>query len=218
MNVEYMGHFGSDLTVVNAARCSLDKQHDFFDASDERLINYLAREQHWTPFGHPQVQLRIHAPIFIARQWFRSAVGVIRSEVSRRYVDSEPEFFVPIAWRARPDGSIKQGSGDVLDDESSEHCFSLLDHAHNRAKAYYEDLLDLGVAPEQARMVLPQSMYTTWIETGSLAYWARVYGLRAEAHAQVEIQELARMMGAIVAEHFPVSWRALTDAPANNGS
>ena len=212
MHVEYVSHFGDDLMVANVARVSMDKHHEVFEASDERLINYLAKHRHVTPFFHPQIQLRIKAPIFIARQWFRSVIGVARNETSRRYVDTTPEFFAPDVWRSRPEGSIKQGSGDVLDAESSEHCFSLLEHAHTRAKAYYEDLLDFGVAPEQARMVLPQSMYTTWIETGSLAYWARVYGLRAEAHAQVEIQKLAQMMGVIVAEHFPVSWRALTDA------
>lgn len=210
MNVEYVSHFGDDLMVANVARVSMDKHHEAFEAGDERLINYLAKHNHITPFFHPQLQLRIKAPIFIARQWFRSVIGVARNETSRRYVDTPPEFFAPSAWRSRPEGSIKQGSGDGLDAESSEHCFAILEHFHNRAKAAYQDLLDFGVAPEQARMVLPQSMYTTWIETGSLAYWARVYGLRAEAHAQVEIQELAQMMGAIVAEHFPVSWRALT--------
>jgi thymidylate synthase (FAD) len=196
--------------VANSARVSMDKYHEVFDESDERLIQYLAKNDHWTPFGHPQIQMRIKTPIFVARQWYRSVVGVARNEVSRRYVDSDPEFFSPKMWRERPDENIKQGSGGALDLEEQIACSRAYGHAVGVCQAAYDRLLREGVAPEQARMVLPQSMMTTWIETGSLAYWARVCNLRIDAHAQVEIQDLARKVSDQIAPHFPVSWAALT--------
>ena len=211
MKVDYIHHFGDDLMVVNTARVSMDKRHETFeDGKDDRLIEYLAEHEHWTPFGHPQVQLRITAPIFVARQWFRSVIGVARNEVSRRYVDSDPVFFTPNTWRARPTANIKQGSGDGLEPHDQKVAFEILQRAQDMAEQAYFQLLDIGVAPEQARMVLPQSMETTWIETGSLAYWARVFKLRADHHAQGEIQDLAAMVAEVVQPLFPVSWRALT--------
>jgi thymidylate synthase (FAD) len=191
----------------------MDKWHTEFDPeSDTRLIKYLAREKHVTPFFHPQIQLRITAPIFVARQWFRSTVGAARSEISRRYVDSAPEFFVPSTWRARPEGSIKQGSGGDLDAENQVRAAGAYGRALGACQSAYDHLIKMGVAPEQARMILPQSMMTTWIETGSLAYWARFYGLRADCHAQLEIQRCAEMVAQIIEPLFPVSWEALTDA------
>ena len=219
MKAEILAVFGNDLTVVNAARVSMDKWHAEFDfESDTRLINYLAREGHWSPFSHPKATFMITAPIFVARQWEKHRVGCVRgydiydqNEQSRRYVDDEPEFFVPTEWRSRPDGSIKQGSGEPLTGKQHDACAVLLDWAHEQALKAYTYLLQKNVAPEQARMVLPQTMYTTWIETGSLAYCARLCGLRIDAHAQREICDLATQVAEQMAQSFPVSWAALME-------
>lgn len=213
MNAELITHMGDDLMVANVARVSMDKHHAEFEDSDARLIHYLAKHNHITPFFHPQVQIRLKAPIFVARQWFRSVIGVGRNEVSRRYVDTPPEFYVPEVWRARPEGNIKQGSGGALDVEEQLVISDLYEEFLARAEQDYKMMLRLGVAPEQARMVLPQSMYTTWIETGSLAYWARIYTLRIDPHAQQESQVLARQVGEVIAPLFPVSWAALVATP-----
>jgi thymidylate synthase (FAD) len=210
MRVEYLAHFGDDRMVSNVARVSMNKWKDVFDEKDAKLIRYLAKHNHITPFFHPQIQLRITAPIFIARQAFRSTIGTARNEVSRRYVDDAPTFFEPETWRLRPEGSIKQGSGDPLPPAFHLVADSTYARAIETALAAYEKLLDSGVAPEQARVVLPQSMETMWVETGSLAYWARFYGLRAESHAQKEIQLLAEEIAQCIAPLFPVSWAALT--------
>ena len=211
MQVELIDSMGDDLTVANVARVSMNKFHGTFEPGDERLINYLARERHVTPFFHPQVQLRLTAPIFVARQWFRSVIGVGRNEVSRRYVDEAPECFFPDSWRSRPEKSIKQGSGDDLDADGQNEADLIYAQAVENCLAAYNDLLKLNVAPEQARMVLPQSMFTQWVETGSLAYWARVCHLRLDGHAQREIQDLALQVSEIIEPLFPVSWKALME-------
>ena len=219
MKAELLSVYGDDLMVVNTARVSMGKWHTEFDGvSDRRLINYLARENHFTPFCHPKATFRLHLPIFVARQWERHRVGAVRgydmydqNEVSRRYVDDEPGFFHPTEWRSRPDGNIKQGSGEALNDIGQDLCHEILTWAHKQTLACYKDLLDIGVAPEQARMVLPQSMHTQWIETGSLAYWARLCGLRIDAHAQREICDLATQVAEQMAQSFPVSWAALME-------
>lgn len=217
MKAEYVDHMGSDLTVVNAARVSFDKHHDVLDEErDPKLITYLAAHGHWTPFAHPQITIRETVPIFVARQRFKHVIGFIYNEVSRRYVDDAPDFYLPDAWRLRPEGSMKQGSGSVIDEgeitsgtPSEVYC-----NAIGKCSGAYQELLDLGVAPEQARMVLPQSMFTSYYVTGSLAAWARAYKLRTDPHAQVEIQELAKQWGAIISPLFPVSWASLTGANA----
>jgi thymidylate synthase (FAD) len=210
MKIEYISHMGSDLTVVNAARVSLGKWRESLDASDEKLIKYLVRNKHISPLCHPQIQVRISAPLFVARQWFRSNVGCVRNETSRRYVDTAPSFYTPDAWRARPEGSIKQGSGGALDVHKQYRANQAYEAGVYAAEQAYKALLEWGVAPEQARMVLPQSAYTEWVETGSLAYFARVWGLRVDSHAQGEIQELASMLDPIIRPLFPVAWEALT--------
>ena len=220
MKAELLSVYGDDLMVVNTARVSMGKWHtEFDDVADRRLINYLARENHFTPFCHPKATFRLHLPIFVARQWERHRVGAVRgydmydqNEVSRRYVDDEPGFFYPTEWRSRPEGNIKQGSGEALNDIGQDLCHEILTWAHKQTLACYKDLLDIGVAPEQARMVLPQSMHTQWIETGSLAYWARLCGLRIDAHAQREICDLATQVAEQMASAFPVSWAALMEA------
>ena len=219
MKAELLSVYGDDLMVVNTARVSMGKWHtEFDDVADRRLINYLARENHFTPFCHPKATFRLHLPIFVARQWERHRVGAVRgydmydqNEVSRRYVDDEPGFFHPTEWRSRPDGNIKQGSGEALNDIGQDLCHEILTWAHKQTLACYKDLLDIGVAPAQARMVLPQSMHTQWIETGSLAYWARLCGLRIDAHAQREICDLATQVAEQMAQSFPVSWAALME-------
>lgn len=212
MKAELLHVMGDDLMVVNAARVSMAKHHHKFDAdADGRLIRYLAREGHWTPFAQPQAQFRIEAPIFVARQWYRHNVGTVRNEVSRRYVDEEPTFFEPKEWRRRPEGNIKQGSGASIsvDHVFSRYSTSNLRRVHAVALDAYKTMLMYGVAPEQARMVLPQTMYTTWIETGSLAYWARLCNLRLDNHAQSETRDLALQVAMAMNEKFPVSWPAL---------
>ena len=217
MKAELLCTFGDDLMVVNAARVSMAKYHEDFDPeSDTRLINYLARENHFSPFCHPKAQFRLTLPIFVARQWEKHRIGAVRgydiydqSEVSRRYVDDEPEFFVPTEWRSRPDGNIKQGSGEPLTAKMHDVCNEILEKAHGHARDAYLYLLQRGVAPEQARMVLPQTMYTQWVETGSLAYWYRLCDLRMDAHAQREINDLACQVSAQMEAAFPVSWAAL---------
>jgi thymidylate synthase (FAD) len=180
MKVDNISHMGSDLTVVNAARVSFDKEsvwglkvsedHTYIKRvlkdEDKRLINYLARYNHWTPFGHCQVTIRETVPIFVARERFRHTVGFVYNEVSRRYVSDTPEIWRPEVWRSKPEGSIKQGSGDDFDDQNWADDIYL--EATVKAKKAYDSLINAGVAPEQARAVLPQSMYTSYYVTGSL--------------------------------------------------
>ena len=217
MNVDLVDRMGTDLSVVNAARVSFDKasEWDFNPAAtgnvlserDTKLIRYLAKHNHWTPMAHPQVTLRIKAPIFVARQWFKHMVGITRNETSRRYVDSEPEFWFPSEWRGRPAGSMKQGSrGVVALGDAAE-----IKSAVRQCLAMYNYMLEMGVAPEQARMILPQNMMTEWIETASLAAVCRSCKLRLDPHAQQETREIAERIAEIVAPLFPVSWSALME-------
>lgn len=208
MKVEYVDHMGSDLTVVNAARVSFDKHKDVFEDSDEHLIQYLARHGHWTPFAHPQITLRMTAPVFIRTQCFKHKQGFVENEISRRYVDDSPTFYWPVL-RQRADNA-KQGSRDEFPVEL-ETCEEILAWSYRNAEYAYDTLIENGVAPEQARMVLPQAMYTSWYWTGSLAAYARFVSQRTDTHAQKEIQELARLVSEEIAPLFPVSWRALID-------
>lgn len=215
MKAEYIDHMGSDARVVDAARVSFDKEaSNYIAEQNDRLLAYLARHNHWTPFSHPQITLRETVPIFVARQRFKHMVGFTYNEVSRRYVDDAPEFFVPAVWRSRPEGSVKQGSGGAHQSSKSwsAHYAALVEHA----RSSYEAMIADGIAPEQARMILPQSMMTSYYVTGSLAAWARAYRQRIEAHAQIEIQGLAKQWGDIIAPLFPASWTALTNSIEEN--
>jgi thymidylate synthase (FAD) len=208
MSVELLDVFGDDLTVVNAARVSFAKESTEMKQGDIKLVKYLADHNHVTPFFHPQARFRLKMPIFVAREWFRHQIGFARNEVSRRYVDSDPEFWMPIILRQR-DENKKQGSKDIPI-EDHDHCMMMM-NAHNGVSTdLYKFLLESGVCPEQARAVLPQSMMTEFIETGSLAAYARLYKLRSDPTAQREIQELAACVGNLLAEKFPISWKALT--------
>jgi thymidylate synthase (FAD) len=218
MNAELISTFGDDLMVVNSARVSFGKWKAALDDGDKKLIKYLAKHGHWSPFAHPKAQFRVSMPFFIARQWEKHRIGAVRgydvydhNEVSRRYVDDEPTFFAPDEWRTRPSASIKQGSGKVLDARAQYRVEQTYANALDVCKHAYKTLLSWGVAPEQVRMVLPVSTYTTWIETGSLLYWANLVNLRVERHAQQEIQALAKQVEDQMAEKFPLSWAALTN-------
>ena len=221
---------GSDLTVVNSARVSFNKESDWephpitqesrLKPADEKLIDYLAKHGHTTPFTHPQITLRETVPIFVARQRFKHVVGFTYNEVSRRYVADTPEFYVPDVWRSRPEGSVKQGSGtqqvkDLLESFECGHGGGTsINTAYlellGRCEDLYNSMLKAGVAPEQARMVLPQSMLTSYYVTGSLAAFARAYKQRIDTHAQIEIQDLAKQWNEIIMPLFPSSWYHLT--------
>lgn len=212
MIAEYIEHMGSDLSVVNSARVSFDKESSYnsegeLSGKDVKLINYLASHNHWTPFSHPQITIREEVPIFVARQRFKHMIGFTYNEVSRRYVNDKPSFYKPV-WRNKPEHSIKQGSSGPHADQidfNREYSYVLDD-----CLGLYKSLLKRGVAPEQARMVLPQSMMTSYYVTGSLAAWARMYNQRIHETSQVEIQMLANLVGNIIQPLYPISWNALT--------
>lgn len=218
MKATYIDHMGTDLSVVNAARVSFGKKSDWdwevdkeefpdyaggllapLKEKDVKLINYLAKHDHWTPFGHTAITLHIKAPLFVARQLGKHQVGFVWNEISRRYVDDEPEFYVPEVWRGRSEDK-KQGSDGVVSNIGINWDFSLI---------IYSELLDRGVAPEQARMVLPQSTYTEWYWTGNLYGYASMYKKRISPDTQWETQQIAKQIGEIIEPLFPVSWKAL---------
>lgn len=225
MRAELIDSMGSDLTVVNAARVSFDKESEWLrdesesiyegdkllSEKDQKLISYLAKHNHWTPFSHVQITMRETVPIFVARQRFKHVVGFTYNEISRRYVDTPPEFFTPELWRKASENK-KQGSleGEYVIRDWIDADYSNLIEA---AEILYEGMIEEGVAPEQARMVLPQSMYTSYYVTGSLAAWARAYSLRSDPHAQKEIQDLATQWHEIITSipELKYSWSALTD-------
>lgn len=212
--IELMDSMGNDNTVANVARVSMqfdtnwnELPEDYSVEQRDKLISYLARNHHTSPFRHPQITVRIKVPIYLARQLGKHQVGMSWNEVSRRYVATEPVFAYPDAWRKAPKGSIKQGSAGThsAHDDIQAH----YDQHIGESIYFYNILLDNGVAPEQARMVLPQSMYTEVIWTGSLMSFAHVYKLRVDEHAQVEAQEFAKELDSIIRPLFPVSWEAL---------
>lgn len=229
MRAELINFMGGDIDVSRSARVSFDKKSSpesiehisiemdgeskeidigVVNDKDKKLISYLAKHNHFTPFTHPQITLRETVPIFVARQRFKHVVGFTYNEVSRRYVDDVPEFYFPEVWRSRPDGSVKQGSGDIHPESAT--FSSIYSEYIKNSKATYENMIACGVAPEQARIVLPQSMYTSYYVTGSLAAFARAYNLRKDPHAQKEIQDLADEWDRIIRPLYPVSWEALT--------
>ena len=225
MEVTLIDHMGSDLTVVNAARVSFNKESDWenitpagpvrdvLKESDEKLIAYLAKNNHWTPFAHTSLQFRIKAPVFVARQLGKHQVGLVWNEVSRRYVDDEPEFYYPEYWRGKPKNKKQGSSEEEININSSLGTASpMVDdyhHALQRCKWTYKQLLRKGVAPEMARMVLPQSMFTEWYWTGSLVAFARVCSLRVKLDTQEETRDVASLIDVECEKCFPVSWDAL---------
>lgn len=220
-HVDLVDYMGSDLSVANAARVSFNKESswEYADSDvsirslsdkDAKLIRYLAKHNHFTPFCHPQISLRIKCPIFVRAQLGKHQVGLVMNEVSRRYVTYEPEIYTPL-WRNSPTDGAKQGSSGPIED--LDHCIKLRQEYDGVAKEcldLYNRLLADGVAPEQARSILPQGTYTEFVWTGSLYAFARVYNLRIDAHAQWEIQEYAKAIDKLIAPLFPVSWQTLT--------
>lgn len=218
--VEYVDHMGSDLTIVNAARVSFNKESEWeeidhegigiLSAKDSKLINYLAQHNHWTPFAHTSITLRIKAPISIRTQLFKHKVGFVENEISRRYVSYEPDLYYPF-FRGKPTNGAKQGSDDfITDPKQKEHIDRIYRENAEKAIEVYDQLLESGVAPEQARFVLPQGVYTEWWWTGSLSAYARVYKQRVDPHAQWEVREYARAIGEIISPLFNESWSVLT--------
>lgn len=186
-------------------------QHYDVEAAKQRvgriLKEYKRRAQHWAPFGHPHLTMRVTMPVFLARQFVKHQVGGTWSEASRRYISDEPSYWFPWAWHTRPE-DVKQGSGDTVYDQDG--IDSLARGVAEGANEAYLDLLDEGVAPEEARIILPLNMMTTVVWTGSLLFWSRVYNQRIDGHAQLAAQWLAREIGDIVGPRYPVSWEALT--------
>lgn len=245
ITVKYISHLGSDLDVVNAARVSFDKESDWeidwntgcncfakseiecscesfypdkaLSEKDSKLIDYLAKHKHWSPFSHCYLKFRIKAPIFVARQLQKHTVGLAWNEVSRRYVDTEPEFYLPDNWREKAT-NVKQGSGKEYKDDM--WTCSAFGHVGStvRGETYqlcdtalwvYEDMLNRGVCPEQARMILPQNTMTEWIWSGSLAAFARVVKLRTDPHSQYETSLVAHGIKYHLDNLFPASTKAL---------
>ena len=208
MQVELIDHMGKDLSVVNAARVSFAKRKTVLDEADAKLISYLAKHNHWSPFAHTCLSFRVSSPIFVARQLAKHQVGAAWNEESRRYIDSEPMVYYPDAWRERAE-NVKQGSGGTLHAGDSFLTDIVYQTAMNDALRAYQTLLKRGVAPEQARMVLPQSTMTGWMWTGSLLFFARVCQLRLDDHSQKETRDVAVQIAKHCRKKFPVSWKAL---------
>lgn len=215
----YVDHMGNDLSVVRAAKVSFadnETVQEFITdikaqgsdcKSHEALIRYLATHHHWTPFAHTAITLRVRAPIPIRTQCFKHKVGFVENEESRRYINSSPDYFVPV-WRKSVENK-KQGSGEnfsvlIQNLEDSQYKNHVL-----RCIEEYEDALERGICEEQARLYLPQGCVVNWYWTGSLAAFARMYKQRTDPHAQVEIQELAKLISKAIQPLFPVSWKAL---------
>ena len=207
VDVELIDHMGSDASVVNAARVSFGKRITEMSEGDTKLIRYLAKHNHWSPFGHASVQFRIKAPIFVARQFVKHQVGLTWNEISRRYVDYEPEFYEVDKWRGRPVDK-KQGSSEENIEwiNRSIRTSALQDQVENVALANYNLMIGAGVAPEQARMILPQSMMTEWYWSGTLYAFARVCNLRCAEDAQYETRIVANLINDECEKLFPISW------------
>ena len=223
IKVTLKDHMGSDITTVNAARVSFGKtshpvawmEYDYEDGSrcgdliavldhrDQKLVRYLAKHNHISPFGHAFASFHVKAPIFVARQLVKHSF-LRWNEVSRRYVDDEPEFYTPDTWRGRSEDK-KQGSEGVVESNANMLYYNTM------SLGLYNQLLDEGVAPEQARMVLPQSTMTEWWWSGSLDALARMCKLRCATDTQYETRVVADQISEVMGDLFPVSWGALMD-------
>jgi thymidylate synthase (FAD) len=212
---------GSDLSVVNAARVSFAKQsswtnvgeyeHDGGDLElaekDAKLINYLAKHKHKSPFNHCFMSFRVKAPIFVARQLVKHEY-LPWNEVSRRYVTDEPEFYIPDGWRMSAD-NVKQGSGGLLVDQGTQKEIALMTTQYSLDA--YNTLMRNNVCAEQARMVLPQNTMTEWIWSGTLFAFAKMCKLRLDPHTQKETQEIAQLISNEASKLYPTSWKALME-------
>lgn len=210
IQVNLVDYMGDDNSVVNAARVSFSRTAEHFtDEQNQNLIEYLAKHKHEMPFAHTSITLRVAAPISIRTQCFKHKIGFVENEVSRRYVKSKPKLFVP-TFRKAPSSNIKQGSGSEVPSEQNQELAERYIVACHEAIECYNDMINQGVAPEQARFVLPQGVMTEWIWTGSLLAYARFFNLRTTEYAQKEVRDLAHKVGDIIEPLYPISWEALT--------
>lgn len=211
--VELLDVMGDDLRIVNAARVSFDKWKEEFDGNDEKLLKYLAEHNHWTPFAHPQLCFRITAPLFVAREWFRHTVGFARNEVSGRYVTENKQFYIPDSFRYQAKHK-KQGSDGEMNFADSMYFMNRMSDVISESAKAYQYMIDQGMAGEMARMILPQSMYTKWIETGSLAAYARLCKLRVSEDAQEECRKFAEHIDLLIEDSgkFNASWPVLRNS------
>ena len=214
IKVELVGHYGDDTVVANAARVSFHKEaSNYSQDQNDKLIRYLAAHKHFSPFNHTFISMRIKAPIFVARQLVKHRF-MPWNEVSRRYVDEEPEFYIPNeGWRSKAD-NVKQGSGQVFgpttfQDDLTDRVEKVIIHSLDT----YEDLMNSGVCAEQARMVLPQNMMTEWWWSGTLGAYCDMLVLRLDSHTQKETRIVAEKIRELIEPVFPVSVKALLDAP-----
>ena len=224
VKAELLDYMGTDLDVVNAAKVSFSKESEWdwqteyecgvpvsdtpiLADKDKKLINYLATHDHWTPFAHTALKFRCSAPVPIRTQAFKHKIGMVENEESRRYISSTPEIYIPEFFRAKPEGSIKQGSAGVhyQSDMWKEEYEDVVQGCVN----FYRNMLQDGICPEQARFVLPQGAIVNWIWTGNLVSFANFYNKRTDTNAQYEVRLLAESVGKQIAEIFPVSWKAL---------
>ena len=209
---------GDDRTVANAARVSFDKRTEVLTEKDERLIRFLAREGHDSPFRHASLQFEVYAPLMIARQWFKYIVGSDHTfdawnESSRRYITESEEFYIPQAdeWRSYPD-NVKQGSGEPVDEDLGDHFTKSLQGYVYTGEMLYAEALEHGIAPEQARLFLPAyGMYVRWYWTASLQSVAHLIKQRTADDAQYEFRLYAEAVKELASEKFPVSIEALTN-------
>ena len=218
--VTLIDRMGDDLNVVNAARVSFGKKSEYMPRvhmgeakvlqhKDDKLIKYLAKHKHMSPFGHCFASFHVKAPIFVARQLVKHKF-LRWNEISRRYVDTEPEFYQPSAWRGRS-ADKKQGSEGTVKSNLN------VDYLNNKSLMAYEQLLNEGVCPEQARMVLPASLMTEWYWSGSLDAFADMCKLRCTDDTQAETSFVADAISEEMEQLFPVSWNALTGTDATDG-
>ena len=218
---------GSDISVVNAARVSFNKESEWvietigdeyswsaiekLSDKDQKLINYLAKHNHWSPFAHNSLTFRIKAPIFVARQLVKHCVGGVWNEVSRRYVDDEPEFYLPSLWHKAPTNA-KQGASEEILNWKAPEFYSYTGSPYGPleiALEVYNSALKQGMAPEEARMFLPLNTMTEWWWTGSLMFFARVCKQRLDSHAQNATRDIAKMIAEQIPQEFQHSWKAL---------
>jgi thymidylate synthase (FAD) len=228
IKVDLIDHCGSDLSVVNAARVSFHKESDWdasdlvqtgpclwvgkykLKASDAKLITYLAKHKHTSPFNHCFISVRVKAPIFVSRQLVKHKF-MPWNEVSRRYVQDEPSFYqMRFRWAA---DNVKQGSGAEVDEQTQAEADAIFWHAVDVALEAYDKLLAKGICPEQARGVLPVDQITEWVWSGTLGAFADMLALRLDPHAQQESREVAEQIKALIEPLFPVALPALLEAP-----
>ena len=214
MFVKLIDSMGTDLSVVNAARVSFGKQKEEISEGDKKLIGFLAKHGHWSPFAHCSVQFHIEAPVFVARQLVKHQVGLSWNEISRRYVDTNVESYEVDKWRGRAEDKKQGSEGEIEQQGLCDFAKTLIE---NLALENYNKLLKAGVAPEQARMILPQSMMTEWYWSGTLYAFARVCNLRCAQDAQYETRIVANLIDEECGKLFPISWTELKNTYIVNG-